>query len=103
MRVLITAFLAVFLCLALPGRLAAAAACAGTEELVSRLVSQYGERPAAEMVDHRGALIRLLVNPQSGTWTMLATAPVSTRVSCVIGAGEGFVAASQVTAPSPQS
>lgn len=88
---------AVFLCL--PFAAGAAPVCGEARALTAGLERQFGERVIARMLDRRGALLRILVNPESGSWTMLATAPAGQ--SCIVGFGEGFEAGRMAQAEPP--
>ncbi|UWQ76814.1 hypothetical protein [Leisingera sp. M658] len=78
---------------------AAAAQCFNRyDELAAILFEHHGEAPAAEMLAKNGNAIHLFVSPETGTWTISATAPGG--AACVLGHGSAFQAIG-AAAPEP--
>ncbi|QBR36043.1 hypothetical protein ETW23_07715 [Leisingera sp. NJS201] len=78
---------------------AAAAQCyARFDELAAVLFEHHGEAPAAEMLAKNGNAIHLFVSPDTGAWTISATAPGG--AACVLGHSNAFQAIG-AAAPEP--
>jgi hypothetical protein len=58
--------------------------CGPRQEVVSRLLSDYGERPVALGLLDDGNLLEVLASP-GGSWTILVTSP--SRLSCLRASG----------------
>ncbi len=69
----LTAALAVVLA-SLPAH-AQRAPCGNGGQISAHLEKDWGERPAALALDAAGRLVTILANPESGTWSLLMTAP----------------------------
>lgn len=66
----------------------AQAACAGRDEIVRMLESQYGERPAAAGLAGDRVVVEVFAAPDGASWTILLTRPDG--ISCAILAGEAW-------------
>lgn len=103
---LTTALGAVFLCAGLgfafgfllPGSSAALAAapqgptgqtrCDLHGNILDYLAERWGEAPVAMGVSNQGGLVEVIVNPKTGSWTIVVTAPGG--ASCIVSAGQGW-------------
>ena len=63
-------------------------ACDEYGSLKERLGEQFKEVPAAFGLGMNGNLIQVFVSAETGTWTIISTAP--TGVSCIVAAGESW-------------
>lgn len=62
--------------------------CGPRKSFIATLEQQHGETPKMIGVTQDNAVIELLANPESGTWTALVTHV--NGVSCVLSSGQGF-------------
>ena len=62
--------------------------CAPRTEIVAMLAERYGEQPQSVAIDATGRLIEMLANPDTGSWSALATVPGGQ--TCLILSGQGF-------------
>lgn len=62
--------------------------CMPLEKLHHQALDKYGEAPIGQGVSSRGFMIQILVNPETGTWTVIGVQP-SGR-ACVLDSGEGW-------------
>ncbi len=62
--------------------------CGPESVVVEALRRDYGEGQIASFLDRRGSLMRLLVNPDTRSWTLLALGPAGQ--ACLIGFGDTF-------------
>lgn len=69
------AFIAVALTLAALPAKAQRLPCGDGAGLIAQLEKEWGEDPAVVALDAAGRMVRVLVNPQTGTWSMLITGP----------------------------
>lgn len=60
----------------------------GYRDAALALVERYGERLQSAGVTGGGNLAEVYANPETGTWTWLATRPDG--LTCILGAGEGW-------------
>lgn len=74
-RIITAAIVAAFSCLALAPAHAQARPCGDGDQIIARLQKDWGEDAAVIALDAAGRMVRILVNQQTGTWTMLVTAP----------------------------
>ena len=58
------------------------------EKVTAHLAKKYGEAVTALGVSNYGALVEVLANLETGTWTIIVTAPGGP--ACLVGAGEGW-------------
>ena len=49
--------------------------CGDGAALMAHLEKEWSEAPAVIALDAAGRLVRILVNPQTGTWSILVTGP----------------------------
>jgi hypothetical protein len=83
--------LALALALAMPSVAAAEPQCKpDRHEMLYEFANRYVEVPAAEALDHNGNTVVWLVNPQTGTWSMLTRTPGGPI--CLTEGGTGFSA-----------
>ena len=64
--------------------------CDTKEKTHELLTKQYGEIPFVEMKDNFGRQFVMYVNPNTGTWTVIAT---KDDVSCGVSAGKDLTPA----------
>jgi len=64
--------------------------CDTNEKTNELLTKQYGEKPFIEMKDNSGRQFVMYVNPNTGTWTVIAT---NDDLSCGVSAGKDFTPA----------
>ena len=64
--------------------------CTGTADMLAGLASGFGEYLIGSGLSG-GNLMQLTANPQTGTWTILASTPDGQ--SCIFAAGDGWSAA----------
>lgn len=50
-------------------------ACGPGPGLVAHLEKEWGEEPAVVALDAAGRMVRILANPETGTWSILITGP----------------------------
>lgn len=86
------ALLAAAVALAALSAPAGALACEPREAVLARLARSHGEAPAgaglATLGAGAGAVVEIVANPATGTWTLLVTRPDG--ASCAVSAGEGW-------------
>lgn len=51
------------------------APCGDGAGLIAHLEKEWGEGPAVVALDTAGRMVRILANPETGTWSMLVTGP----------------------------
>lgn len=86
LRALIAA-LAVSLATPLPAQ-AQSVPCGGGAGLIAHLEKEWGEDPAVIAIDAGGGLVRILANPDTGTWTLLITRPGG--LTCLVASGTAW-------------
>ena len=64
--------------------------CDESQKVYELLTNQYGEKPFVEMKDSKGRKLIMFVNPQTGSWTVVAT---DDSIACGISAGKEFTPA----------
>lgn len=84
----VAAFLAVLLLLALPAK-AQAVSCYPFEEYGAGLKTHYGEEKVAHGQASAGSAVVLFVNPYTQTWTLVVR-PADRPLACPVLAGEGW-------------
>ena len=62
--------------------------CGDAGALIAHLEKDWGENVTAIALDAAGRLVRVLHNPETGTWTMLVTAPGGR--TCMISHGSDW-------------
>jgi len=62
--------------------------CVPRERALADLAARYGEQVVALGVTSQGALMELLVAPETRTWTLLVTRPFG--VTCLLASGEAW-------------
>lgn len=62
--------------------------CGDGAALVAHLERDWGEGPAVVALDAAGRMVRILVNPETGTWSMLVTGPGGP--TCMISHGSAW-------------
>lgn len=89
MRHLTAASVAAFSCLLIAGpALAQRTPCGDGAALIAHLEKEWGERPSIIALDAAGRMVRILVNPETGTWSMLITGPGGP--TCMISHGSDW-------------
>jgi len=61
--------------------------CADAQKIHEFLVSEYGEKPFAEMKNSQGGFLIMYVNPKTSSYTVIQT---DLKISCGISAGTDF-------------
>lgn len=74
---------------------AEAARCRPRADVVADLAKRYGEQATWIGLSTAGHVVEVWANPETGTWTILTTAPAGP--TCIQGAGE----AAQALDPKP--
>jgi len=64
--------------------------CDEAQKVFELLTNKYSEKPFIEMKDSKGRKLVMFVNPQTGTWTVIAT---DDKIACGISAGSDFTPA----------
>lgn len=77
-----------FVFLGIPFAFAQQSRCGPEDFVLDALSNNYGERQVASFLDRRGMLMRLLINLETRSWTLLALRP--TGQACLIGFGDAF-------------
>ena len=85
MRLLIAVFAAALLS---PMAQAQPGVCGDAGELIAYLEKDWGENVTAIALDAAGRLVRVLHNPETGTWSMLITVPGGR--TCMISHGSDW-------------
>ena len=75
--------------------------CGDGAALVAHLEKDWGEGPAVVALDAAGRMVRILVNPETGTWSMLVTGPGGP--TCMISHGSAWEAVQPVVDPGLRS
>lgn len=88
MRPLTAALVAAFLCLAPAPSHAQRTPCGDGDSLIAHLEKEWGEAPAVIALDAAGRLVRILINPQTGTWSLLMTGPGGP--TCMVNHGSAW-------------
>jgi len=68
--------------------------CNERDNVLELLAKKYKEAPIAAGVTNTGALVEVLNDPKSGTWTIIVTTPQG--MSCLVAAGEGWRSMEQI-------
>ena len=63
------------MCLASPAAHAQRVPCGDGAQIIAHLEKEWGEDPAVIALDAAGRMVRILANPESGTWSLLVTGP----------------------------
>lgn len=84
--------LAALLGLAVPAQ-AQGMPCGDGAAFVAHLEKDWGEDPNVIALDAAGRMVRILVNPETGTWSMLVTGPGGP--TCLISHGSAWEAIHQ--------
>jgi len=72
-------------------------ACGDGTGLIAHLQKEWGEDTAALALEDRGGLVRILRNPDTGTWSLLVTQPDG--LTCLVMSGQAW----EPVAPPPPS
>lgn len=75
MRFVVAAALALALSLSTSPAQAQRALCGDGAGMIAHLEKEWGEDPAVIALDAAGHMVRILVSPDTGTWSMLVTGP----------------------------
>lgn len=67
---------------------AQAANCAPRAVVLERLAERYGETRQGIGLGGSGTVVEMFANPQTGTWTLLATNTAG--VTCLVASGHAF-------------
>ena len=62
--------------------------CGDGAGLIAHLEKRWGEDPAVVALDAAGRMVRILVNPETGTWSLLLTGPG--EPTCLIHHGSAW-------------
>ncbi len=84
----LTALIATVSCLATDPAHAQRRPCGDGADIVAHLEKDWGEDPEVLALDASGRMVRILVNPETGTWTMLLTAP--NGLTCLVSHGSAW-------------
>lgn len=79
-----------FLLISAPALAQQAGPCDESQKVYELLTGSYGEKPFIEMKDSKNRKLVMFVNPQTGTWTVIAT---DDKLACGISAGKEFTPA----------
>ena len=89
MRLLFAALAAAFFfVLGSPSSQAQPRPCGDGEDIIARLEKDWGEAAEILALDASGRMVRILVNPDTGTWSMLLTAP--NGLTCLVSHGSAW-------------
>ena len=89
MRVLIAALAAAFFIVMLSTPSGAQRRpCGDGADIIAHLEKDWGEGPEVVALDASGRMVRILVNPDTGTWSMLLTAP--NGLTCLVSHGSAW-------------
>lgn len=75
--------------------------CGDGSSIIAHLEKDWGEAPAVIALDAAGRMVRVLVNPETGTWSMLVTGPGGP--TCLISHGSDWDSVEPVADPGAQS
>ena len=62
--------------------------CGDGDDIIAHLEKDWGEGAEILALDASGRMVRILVNPDTGTWTMLLTAP--NGLTCLVSHGSAW-------------
>jgi hypothetical protein len=62
--------------------------CHDYGEIARQLADRYKEAPVSAGLQANGHLLQVFRSPESGTWTILSTAPGG--LTCIVAAGRGW-------------
>lgn len=89
MRVLFAALAAAFFLVLFSMPLAAQQRpCGDGADIIAHLEKDWGEGAEILALDASGRMVRILVNPDTGTWSMLLTAP--NGLTCLVSHGSAW-------------
>ncbi len=89
MRLLIAAFgAALFFVACSTPSAAQRTPCGDGASIMAHLEKDWGEGPKVIALDAAGRMVQILVNPESGTWSMLVTGPGGP--TCMISHGSAW-------------
>ena len=63
-------------------------ACGDGHGLIAHLEKEWGEDIAALALEDRGGLVRILRNPETGTWSLVVTQPDG--LTCPVMSGQAW-------------
>ncbi len=102
MRLLIAAIAAaLFFVLSSQSVMAQRSSCGEGAALIAHLEKDWGEGAAIIALDAAGRMVRILVNPETGTWSMLVTGPGGP--TCMISHGSAWEAVGPAIDPGLRS
>ena len=87
-------------CSALPAQ-AQRTPCGDGGRLIAHLEKEWGEDPEILALDAAGRMVRILVNPETGTWSMLVTGPGGP--TCLAASGSAWQQLREPTEPGDPS
>lgn len=73
--------------------------CAAREDVLAAAESRYGEVLAAQGMSEAGIMVELLLNPETGSFTLLGTRPDG--MSCIGPTGDVWLTVTQEPKGSP--
>jgi hypothetical protein len=88
MRKLIVLIAALTVSLVSTAAMAQSLPCDDRDKVLELLAKKYSETPVAAGVTSGGALLEVLTNSKSGTWSIIITSPQG--MSCLTATGEGW-------------
>ena len=62
--------------------------CGSEQAILAALAKDYGEVQIASFLDSQGTLLRLLINTETRTWTLVGLSP--TGRACLVAYGNAF-------------
>ncbi|MBN2906614.1 MAG: hypothetical protein JXJ18_07900 [Rhodobacteraceae bacterium] len=71
--------------------------CGPRADVLATLAARYGEARQALGLAANSAVVELLANPETGSWTIIATLP--SGISCLIASGEAYQALAEALIP----
>ncbi|MCB1341372.1 MAG: hypothetical protein KDK24_09975 [Pseudooceanicola sp.] len=71
--------------------------CGPHESVVATLAAKYGETIKAMGLEQRGAMLEVFASDETGSWTIVVTAPGG--LTCLIASGQGFDAVGEILGP----
>ncbi len=75
--------------------------CGDGGSIIAHLEKEWGEDPEILALDATGRMVRILVNPETGTWSMLVTHPGG--LTCLVASGVAWHKPHRPTEPGDPS
>lgn len=75
--------------------------CGPEQAVLSALARDFGESQIASFLDRRGTLMRLMINMETRSWTLVALGPHGQ--ACLVGFGDAFEPEHRALTPSQGS